>query len=334
MMLMAFLLTSAINIAQFTNVKVNDVKTIRSIHTFVDTATIKIPASARLQMAGPQTTDTIQTAQQFNVGDKVVINLGYNGENQKEFEGFIRRVNFTSPVELECEGYSWQLRSKSFQKTFTSIGLRDLLKYLCEGTDIVIHDSVVNTQLGKVILQGKKSGPVTGIEVLTWLQNQMHQFVFFQFNTIYAGLEQLKSETIIKYKLGWNTIKDNDLKYHTPTDIAAKAVVTSGKKTGEFLQATAGDESGVVSILNLQEGLSQDYLQTAANELLKQSQYKGYQGKITAFLQPYSQHADYAQVDDTRYPERAGTYFIESCEVNFGRGGGRRIIGIGENIAQ
>ena len=57
--------------------------------------------------------------------------------------------------------------------------------------------------------------------------------------------------------------------------------------------------------------------------------YDGYEGKITGFLQPYCEPAYMAYIEDKKYPERTGTYNVESTEVTYGMRGARRIVGIG-----
>jgi hypothetical protein len=74
--------------------------------SYVDRATIKVPITARIKRADETITATAETAKLFKEGDAVSIDLGYNNKFNTEFIGFVSRVNFTTPVEIECEGYS------------------------------------------------------------------------------------------------------------------------------------------------------------------------------------------------------------------------------------
>ena len=61
--------------------------------------------------------------------------------------------------------------------------------------------------------------------------------------------------------------------------------------------------------------------------------YKGYSGKITAFLEPYCAPGMTSQISDPVYQARTGRYFIEGVEGEISRtGGGRQIISIGNTL--
>ena len=39
---------------------------------------------------------------------------------------------------------------------------------------------------------------------------------------------------------------------------------------------------------------------------------RGYEGSLTAFLIPFAEPAMAVEIEDTKYPERSGKYFIEA----------------------
>src|SRR5882762_1162378 len=102
-----FRMTCDIYIGKFKPVKPNAVKWARSVDNYSDSATIKLPAISMLKREG-DFYERVQTGLQFKEGMPVTINAGYNGRNDTRYRGFIRRINFTVPLELECEGYSYQ----------------------------------------------------------------------------------------------------------------------------------------------------------------------------------------------------------------------------------
>lgn len=114
-----FTLYSKISIGSFKPFKgVHDISIKKSLGNYADTAILKLPLTARLMEAGNPQTQSVLTAHQFNVGDKVIIELGYNNKLQREFVGFIRRINMAAPLEIECEGYAYQLREKRINKSW------------------------------------------------------------------------------------------------------------------------------------------------------------------------------------------------------------------------
>ena len=132
-----FTLHSKISIGDFKPFKgVHDISIKKSLGNYADTAILKLPLTARLRQAGSPQTQSVLTAHQFNVGDKILIELGYNHKLEREFVGFIRRINMTSPLEIECEGYAYQLRAKKINKSWKETTLLEVLEYIIEDTDI------------------------------------------------------------------------------------------------------------------------------------------------------------------------------------------------------
>jgi hypothetical protein len=138
-----FALNSDITIGKFKRVKPIECKITKSMFSYVDRVVIKLPITARIKRAGEVITVSVETAKVIEEGDKVLIKLGYNGSYKTEFTGFVSRVNFTSPLEVECEGYSYQLRQKTYLKTFKDAELLQVLKYLVQGTDIVLDEKLI-----------------------------------------------------------------------------------------------------------------------------------------------------------------------------------------------
>ncbi len=196
---MAFQLTSDVTIGKFKRVKPNHVKINKSMFQYVDRAVIKLPITARIKRSGEVITEAVETAKQFGEGDKVTIQLGYNGSLKTEFTGFISRVNFTAPLEEECEGYSYQLRKKNYLKTFVNVQLLDVLKYLASGTDIVLDKNIPSFKIDKMILKNN-----TGTEALELIKKISDNTIriFFTDNVLYAGLQYLTPKADVKYRMG------------------------------------------------------------------------------------------------------------------------------------
>lgn len=327
----------------------HEVKVNKSIYEYVNRAVIKLPISARIINEKGYETATVETAKQFNAGDKVVIQLGYNGSLNIEFTGFVRRINFTSPVEVECEGYSYQLRMKTYTKSFINVQLIDILKYLIVGTDIILDEANIPAfKIDKLVFNG-----ANGCQVLEEIKKVSHNVVqiFFSGNKLWAGLIYLDatgalknypSNQTVKYQLGWNVIKDNNLKQRQSNgDMVTvfEGIKKDGTKQTEIVNGRVHKVNAKVIQSSGGQGLTKKFRTTAItdaaslNSLSMAAQYKfnydGYEGKITGFLQPFCDIAWRAQIIDKRYPERIGTYNVESVEVTYGMHGARRIVGIG-----
>jgi hypothetical protein len=326
---MAFVLNSDIAIGKFVGVKPNNVKVKKSIFEYVDKAVIKLPITARIKRAGEVITATVETAKQINEGDKVVIKLGYNGVLKTEFEGFVSRINFTSPLEVECEGYSYLLRKKQLTGTLVNVELLTVLKKITEGTDIILDEkNIPKFKIDKLILTGKNG--TTILEELKGTSKQLMRF-FFTGNKLWGGLTYLSIKAIVKYQLGWNVIKDGNLKQRLAKNDNYQIHWIGEKKDGSKVTAKAG-KKGIIKTHSSHIITDQDSLQQLSDAGLKKLSYDGYEGKITAFGIPYCETGDKANLIDNKYPERGGNYIIESTEVSYGMDGYRRIVGIGAKL--
>lgn len=341
---MAFTLNSDISIGSFKKVKPNSVKINLSLSNYVNKAVIKIPASARLVCAAKEVSNTIQSAKQFNEGDKVIIKLGYNGKLVTEFTGFISRINIATPVEIECEGYSYQLRkTQPASKTFKNAELKEILKYIIKGTDIVLSKEIPGCVLQKIVINGH-----TGQEVLELIKKALGDLVYINFhdNELYAGLGYLDPKQTVTYRLGWNVIKDGNLKQHKASNDKITIIYRGKKKDGSQVEV-AIKSKGQTAVITTEGragngGETKVYvthaitdeptLKKMAQAQLKKLSYDGYEGKITAFLQPFCQHGDKAKLIDKTYPERSGEHIVQAVEITYGMSGARRTVQIGETI--
>lgn len=207
---MAFALVSNISIGKYTGVKPHEVKINKSMFEFVDKAMIKLPITARIVRNGEPITQTAETAKLIDEGDVVKIDLGYNGFLKTEFTGFVTRVNLTAPIEVECEGYSYQLRKKTYLRTFKKTQLLSILKYMVEGTDIKLDERYIpKFEIEKMVLQ--KHNGVEALEMIKKISDNTIR-IFFNGNTMYAGLQFTRPFANVRYRLGWNVIKDSELK--------------------------------------------------------------------------------------------------------------------------
>lgn len=329
---MSFELVSNITIGSFKKVKVHDLKIDKSVYDFVDKAVLKLPAKARLRVKDDGTApvvgeQTVETGKVITEGLEVVIELGYNGSLKQEFTGFVSRVNFAVPVEVECEGYSYQLRNKQIDRVFKNESLVNILKELIKGTSISITEAKVpNVKVQKLVLQKN-----TGVEALIEIRKVLANSVTFFFTGSHLNAELfplVPNGNEVKYKLGWNTIKDNELKLRQAKNQQVIVRYIGEKSDGTKITVESGSD-GEVKEFRTHGVTDAATLKKMADAQLSRLSYDGYEGKITAFLVPYAAPAMKAVITDDKYPERSGNYIVESTTVTFGRNGARRKTGIG-----
>jgi hypothetical protein len=323
-----FYLTSDITIGNYKKVKPSKVSWKTDVNSFTDTCTIELPRITYLKTDKNVTEDKQEPNERkeyvFVENDKISISLGYDGRNVKRFEGFIKRVNMSIPVKIECEGYSYLLYDIIFNKTYSTVTVKQLLTDLCAGTEIVLSPDMPRIPLTNVRFKN-----ATGIQVLEWLKKECHLAVYFNFNELYVGTTFGKKGKRVKFRLGWNTVKEDDLKKRV-IDKNVRVVIHEKDSKGE-VKKTKSDEQKYSNekTLKIKAGIPADLLKQIANRLQTKSNYNGYEGNITAFLEPAANKGDIAEIDGYKYPEKSGTFFVECVEGEFGPQGGRQKIQLG-----
>ena len=283
---------------------------------------IQIPASARLQLKGSGSGESVQTAKQFNRGDKITVKLGYDNQLETEFTGFISRVNFTSPCEIECEGYEFLLRSSCETKTWAKTTMKEVIQYIIKDTEIILSDHIPEVNFTKFIIPAN----MTKLEALQMVKEKYGMTIFFDDKTLYAGLAYVLDNGTVKYKLGWNTIKDKDLKYRNADDVSLKIKAVWIKPDNTKIEAEVGDPKGSQRTLFFYNVSSKAELEKLAKEEIQKYKYSGYEGKITTFLQPFVKPGMKGVLMDPKYAERDGTYYITKVKTKADKSGGRRTV--------
>jgi hypothetical protein len=146
---------------------------------------------------------------------------------------------------------------------------------------------------------------------------------------LYVGTIFGKTQKRVKLKLGWNTVKEDDFKQRK-VDKNVKIVIKEKADNGEVKKTKSdvqkySDEKTV----KVKAGIPADLLKQIANRLQSKSNYQGYEGNITSFLEPSINKGMVAEIDGYKYPEKSGDYFVESVEGEFSSSGGRQISRLG-----
>lgn len=319
-----FKLSADIKISSFKSIKPNKVSWKQHIDNYSDTAVFTIPAICKLKKQGDAYDNkVIPSAQAFREGMPVEIRAGYDGNYQLQFKGFLRRMNYSVPLEVECEGYSYQLRMKYVTKSYKNTTVRTILEDLIKGTDIRLSKDIPSIPISKVVFMN-----ATGIDVLDWFKEKCLLTVNFHFDVLYVGLRGMSAAGSVQHRLGWNVVKDGDLKFDTDRQYAQinikieKTTKKGEKKTGS---AGTGSETKVLKVEAIED---ERLLKQIAEEKKRQLNNVGYTGSITAFLEPYAQPGMSSVISDGKYPERSGRYFIEGVQGSVSTSGGRQKIAI------
>lgn len=304
---------------------VNDLKITRSTVGLKDTAILKLPSIGRVLSNDNLPNTSIESANFFSYGDQIEIKLGYNDDLRTEFKGFILKVLMSTPILIECEGYSFQLYKKVV-KNWKETTVSEVLEFLVSGTDIKVSD----WSKSQTIKLKNFSIATTGLEVLSWFAKKMGLTACFLFDEVYVGLQQIPKLNEVKLRLGWNVLRDDKLETIENRKVLVrvffkdlegiKRKVELGDKSGQLIELKMPYIKDLATIYRIAENKF---------EVAKSQQIKG---AITCFLQPYIQPFDLVSIIDKRYERRSGKYFVTATEVTFGMNGARRKIGLGTKL--
>lgn len=313
-----YILSSDIKVGDKNFTGVNEVEINRSIRTPGATAIIKVPVTAVLKQDNEIAT-AIETAKAIKVGDKVIIKLGYGDMMSEEFKGYVRRLNYKTPLEIECEDAFYLAR----QKSVTLSGSMTLKECLQKCGLNILH--VINLNLRNFVVDNK---PVSW--VLGKLKTDYGLNVFFDMDeNIIAGRAFDIVSNPVKYVLRYNVIRDDELKYHLASDMKLKVKAICFKKDGTKVEGEIGSDEGTVKTLHFYDVEDMNELKTLAGQELKRYSRDGYEGTIETFLFPYAEPCMIAELKDETYPDRDGNYYIEAVKTTFGTSGARRQVTLG-----
>ncbi len=334
-----FVLNSDITIGAFHFRGVNNVVISRSMHSLVCTASITLPALARITKDDKRNTESVVTGDQFKDGDAVMIRLGYNDTYTTEFKGFVKRRDMNMPLEIFCEGYSWLLRRNKVNISRTEVSVKELLSEAIAGIDSR-YALKIKCDVDCVFTNFQVNG--TGLDlinkIITYTDGAIICF-FIEPDVLWCGHlktgyskgnDQLKNG-FVQYRLGFNALKNNSLKKRTAAD--DKVQVRYSKKTAAgVLNSQTSDAFKIFArshskILNQIQNIQA--LKALANEKAYSMNYDGLEGYFEAFLSPYVAPGYVAEISDSSHPDMNGKYLVESVTTHFGISGARRKVELG-----
>ena len=335
-----FELNSDITIGDFRFSGVNEAYIKRSMFSIADRAIIKLPSICKIVSNGKASPDYLITGKQFNDGDAVIIKLGYNGDLNTEFQGFVSKRSLNMPLEIECEGYSWLLRRNTIKEFYSAVTVKELLNNAVSGIGGDHKISVLcnsDISLANVNIDDKSGFDVIN-NISAYTDGCLTSF-FIQPDTLWCGMvyspyangDDVFDLGGVSYKLGLNVVKENKLKERSVADSPLQVKYSKRLANGDVISRASSvfenferTHSKILNHLNDPNTLKQ-----LANEKAYRLNYSGYEGSITAFLQPYVGPGYLAFISDDRYKEHDGTYLVEGTEVFFGLNGARRIVEMG-----
>lgn len=283
-----------------------------------DTAKIVLPKKVMVNTKGEQ----IAIQDIIKKGDKVQINLGYDGELNTEFMGYVSSVNTGIPTVIECEDDMWQLKQQSnIQASWKNAKLADVVAKVAPN----IYSEVLDVELGAFRINDVNAAQVLG---------SLREYglnAYFRNGILYVGFRYpLTDYSTVNYHFQQNVVHgSNNLSYRKKEDVKIKVKATSILTTNEKIEVELGDPDGALRSLHYYN-LSEKELRKTAERDLEGLKLDGLRGSFRSFALPFVQHGDVASITDEYYPDHNGDYFIDSVKTEFGyKTGIKRTIELG-----
>lgn len=302
-------LSSNIQIGQYTFKGVVDLVIESSWEMLTDTCTITIPR--KIEFEGKSIDSLIKK------GDKVVVSLGYDDDNRQEFVGYVRDVVVDTPITIHCEDAMYLLKQNSKTVSYKEVTLKQLL---ADVLPLGVEFEAIGVNLGQFRVKR-----ATAAQVLEKLNNTYKMQSFFRNGKLFCGLAYPPSQSIttVRFDFQKNIVSQN-LEYRKAEEVKIKLKGISILPDNSKIEIEAGDPDGEIRTFNYYN-LQESELKKLLEEEIKKLRYDGWFGSFTAFGQPFTQHGDFANLEDTKLM-REGNYLIKKTVVSFGQQGFRREI--------
>lgn len=300
---------------------------------------LRKPASVRIESSWQELTDRaeIQLAKAvsdfdnknvqavFRKGDPVTIELGYNGRQNTEFQGFITQVGADYPVTLYCQDAMWKLKQSTVNISFRTISLPDLLKAIVPAGYSI---DALDIQLGAV-----RFSNTTVAQVLKKLQDDFSLYSYMKGNTLVCGKIYQDDEglDIIDIHLE-KDIVSSELEFEAAADTLLEVKAISVLNDGTKKEVTVGDKGGdtqTLTYFNIEDISELKRLATIDLEKQKKDRLSG---GLIMLGQPSIQHGRKVRLYSDLYPERNGVFDVKRIETSWGHDGFRRKLQIGNGI--
>lgn len=315
-----YLLTWHITIGKFKVQTLKSVKITSSVLNLSDTAVIEMP--------GQYLNTWLDIEKKIAVGDAVSIELGYDGNNQTEFNGYLKRISRdNNSLKLECEDALYLLDKAIANKEYKQVTVTALLKDILHQVDARFTvDCDYEYTLAKLV-----TFHTTALDVLKKIQSETKANIWFENNTLHMHpvYSERAGETPVLFDTQIN-VQKNDLKWIDQADRKVQIEVVYNKPDGEKEKETYGIAGGEKVTKYVSGSNLSDMRRIAENEYNLWN-YSGFEGSFTAWLIPRVTAGGSVRLRDKGRPE--GKYYVTGVEIEFGQSGAKRKVTLGRKLA-
>ena len=261
-------------------------------------------------------------------GDMVSVSLGYDGELQAAFSGYVRDVGFKTPIVLVCEDEMFKLKQQPAQKkAYRNVDLETLLKDQGIGCEIRVFGE---QRLGQY--------RVTADTVASLLGKLQQQGIRSFFRTedvlpvLYCGvLFERETSPSQVFATGLNIIDDQSLEQQQADTMRLRVKAVSLMPDNKKVKVEVGDADGELRVLHTYNKTESE-LKAWAEQEVKRLKRDGLTGSFKTFGYRLVDKLDVIgmKIDG----EKKGCYQVKKNVIKYDSGGFRQEITLGYRVAE
>lgn len=261
-------------------------------------------------------------------GDGVKVWLGYDGELQLAFTGYVRDVGFKTPIVLTCEDEMMKLKQQpAVKKAYKSVTIESLLQ-----------DQGISYKLNVMGEQSLGQYRVTADTVASLLGHLKENGIrsFFRYENgepvLYCGVLFDKDDKATQvFATGVNIISDESLEQQKSENIRLRVKAISLMPNNKKIKVEVGDADGEHRTLHTYNKTESE-LKAWAEQEIKRLKRDGLKGSFTTFGAKLVDKltAIGIKIDG----EKQGVYQVSKNVIKYGTGGFRQEITLGARIGE
>ncbi|OBX20973.1 hypothetical protein BAA08_14555 [Bizionia sp. APA-3] len=288
---------------------------ITSVDNLADMATIVLPEAVM--------NEPLNFENKIGRGTEVLIQLGYDGNLEDEFTGYIQDItNNDSSLKILCEDALFLFRVGVPDVEQKPTSLSQIAQYVIDNIDgsfTLNCDYDVNYEKFTI-------HQATGYDVLKKIQEETKANIYFDTKNkvLHVHPPYVEKGGEVFYSMQKN-IENSSLEFSNKLDTKVEVTIESTDINGNVNKVVSGTTGGDKVTLKV-GAMDEDSMQKIAdNEVLKQSA-AGYEGSFDTWLIPFCKPTYSARIKDEDYPEKTAYYYVKSVTTTLSEAGGVRTI--------
>lgn len=286
-----------------------------SVENLVDTATIILPETVM--------NDPLNFENKIKRGSSVIIEMGYDGVLETEFEGYIQEITANdSSLKIICEDALFLMRVGIPDIELTPTSVQKIAQYVVDNVDAALSVKCsYDFNYEKFVVH-----QATGFDVLKKLQEDTEANIFFDTVTktlhIHPPFTEKGGEVF--YSMQKN-VEASSLEFDNKTDTKVEVTIESTDLNGNVRQYVTGTTGGDKVTIKA-PSISEASMKELAAVVLKNRSAPGYTGTFDTWLIPFVRPTYSARIKDEDYLDKLGWYYVKTVNTNLSEAGGKRTI--------